>query len=286
MKKKLKRIFAVVCAVAAAFLIFLLLGISDELTVKNYTVETEKLNGSIRIALVTDLHSCGYGEKMELLTDEIDRQKPDVILLGGDIFDHRIPDGNSEIFLENISNRYPVYYVTGNHEFWSGEEAFNKKMAILERNNVIRLSGETAEFSVGGATINICGVDDPCAESYTNGAVKSFEEQIEDVSRSAENGKFTLLLSHRPERMPLYSQYDFDLVLSGHNHGGQWRIPGLVNGVYAPMGQGFFPKYAGGEYEENGTKMIISRGLAKETTRIPRIYNKPELVIIDLMQKG
>lgn len=285
MKKILKRIFAVVCAVVAAFLIFLLFGISDELTVKNYTVETDKLNGSIRLALVTDLHSCGYGEKMELLTDEIDRQKPDVILLGGDIFDHRIPDGNSEIFLENISGRYPVYYVTGNHEFWSGEEAFSRKMAILEKNNVIRLSGETAEFTVGGNTINICGVDDPCAESYTNGAVKSIDEQLEDVSKAAENGKFTVLLSHRPELMPQYAQYDFDLVLSGHNHGGQWRIPGLVNGFYAPMGQGFFPKYAGGEYEENGTKMIISRGLAKETTRIPRIYNRPELVILDLIQK-
>ena len=282
MKKTLKRIVAVLIAVAAAFAIFFLCGISYKLTVKCYTVQTEKLNGNIRIAFVADLHSCSYGEKMELLTDEIDKQKPDVVLLGGDIFDNRLPNDNSELFLEEISNRYPCYYVTGNHEYWSGEENFNRQMAILKKYGVTRLSGETAEFSADGETINLCGVDDPCAGSYVSGTVKSFEEQIKDVNRAAENGKFTLLISHRPEMMPLYSQYDFDLVLSGHNHGGQWRIPGLVNGVYAPMGQGFFPKYTGGEYDENGTKMIISRGLAKETTWVPRIYNRPELVIVDL----
>ena len=74
---------------------------------------------------------------------------------------------------------------------------------------------------------------------------------------------YTILLTHRPELIDVYSQYDFDLVLSGHAHGGQWRIPGILNGLYAPN-QGIFPAYAGGLYEQNGTIMIVSRGLARE----------------------
>ncbi len=95
------------------------------------------------------------------------------------------------------------------------------------------------------------------------------------------NDYYTVLLSHRPEFFELYTEYNFDLVLSGHAHGGQWRIPYILNGLYAPN-QGVFPKYAGGEYTENNTTMIVSRGLARESTLLPRFYNRPELVIIDL----
>ena len=93
---------------------------------------------------------------------------------------------------------------------------------------------------------------------------------------------FNLLLIHAPDNFEDYARLGFDLVLCGHTHGGQWRIPGLLNGIYAP-GQGLFPKYAGGLYEKDGTTMIVSRGLAKESTYIPRIFNRPELVIIDIV---
>lgn len=281
MKKLLKAGIVIICIAAAAVVVFLL-GISDELKVQPYEIVSEKLSGNIRIALVTDLHSCEYGKKEELLINEIDSQKPDVILLGGDIFDNIIPDDNTEAFIEGICGKYPCYYVTGNHELWSGEEHFLKKMAFLDEHGIIRLSGESAEFSVRDEKINICGIDDPDALKYTSSVKESFEEQLRNVSTAAENGKYTVLLTHRPKYMPLYSKYNFDLVLSGHAHGGQWRIPGILNGLYAPPDQGLFPKYTGGKYEENGTLMIVSRGLAKETTTIPRVYNRPELVIIDL----
>ncbi|MBQ4118259.1 MAG: metallophosphoesterase, partial [Oscillospiraceae bacterium] len=93
---------------------------------------------------------------------------------------------------------------------------------------------------------------------------------------------FNVLLVHRPEYIEQYAKLGFDLVLCGHAHGGQWRIPGVLNGIYAP-GQGVFPKYAGGIYEVNGTTLVVSRGLAKESTPIPRVFNRPELVIIDII---
>jgi predicted MPP superfamily phosphohydrolase len=91
----------------------------------------------------------------------------------------------------------------------------------------------------------------------------------------------TVLLAHRPEYIDSYLDYDFDLILSGHAHGGQWRIPLLINGLYAPN-QGWFPKYAGGRYELGNSTFIVSRGLAKESVRVPRIFNPPELVVIDI----
>lgn len=93
--------------------------------------------------------------------------------------------------------------------------------------------------------------------------------------------EYTILLSHRPEYFETYAKYPFDLVLCGHAHSGQWRIPFLLNGLYAPH-QEIFPKYAGGLYEAENMRMIVSRGLARKTTYIPRIFNRPELVIIDL----
>ena len=101
------------------------------------------------------------------------------------------------------------------------------------------------------------------------------------AAHRAEPGLYTILLAHRPEELELYASLGFDLVLTGHAHGGQWRIPGVLNGLYAPD-QGLFPRYAGGRYELDGTVMIVSRGLARESTRVPRFYNRPELVMIEL----
>ncbi|MDO4733224.1 MAG: metallophosphoesterase, partial [Bacillota bacterium] len=90
----------------------------------------------------------------------------------------------------------------------------------------------------------------------------------------------SILLSHRPECTAFYESSGFDLELSGHAHGGQLRIPGLLNGLYAPN-QGFFPKYAGGLYQLGKTSLLVSRGLCK--SRLPRVFNRPELAIIELL---
>ena len=115
-------------------------------------------------------------------------------------------------------------------------------------------------------------------EAVTREAV---QEEIWKIEETAGTEIFTVLLSHRPELFEIYQKYEFDLVLSGHAHGGQWRIPGLLNGLFAPN-QGLFPKYAGGRYDYAGGTMIVSRGLARESTKVPRIFNRPELVVVDV----
>ena len=278
-KTKILLIFLAVllCAVGPGFY--------NRLKVVRYTIGGAFGSGNIRIALVTDLHSCDYGEDQRELVDAIEAEAPDLLLLGGDIFDDDIPDDATVSFLRGVQGKYPCYYVTGNHEYWSGQNGFEKKMALLKEYGVVRLSGDMAVLSIKGIQVNLCGVDDPYAWADNGYPIEnkdsSYQEQVARVAALAKDGRCTILLAHRPELLDVYSQYDFDLVLCGHAHGGQWRIPGLLNGLYAPN-QGLFPGLAGGQYEKNGTVMIVSRGLARESTGMPRFYNRPELVIIDL----
>ena len=153
-------------------------------------------------------------------------------------------------------------------------------MEILEKYGIIRLAGNSKEIEVNGQKLNICGVDDPKYDLYENDY--HISNALYDIQKGLQGDSFTLLLSHRPEYFSFYADYGFDLTLCGHAHGGQWRIPGLLNkGLIAPN-QGLFPKYTNGIHTQGDSSMIVSRGLAKESTLVPRFYNRPEIVIIEL----
>ena len=279
--------------VMAALVVLLAIVSDNRMVVRNYEIEAENISVPVRIVLITDLHSCYYGKDQKKLIDAVEAQDPDMILLSGDIFDDKKSDTNTEKFLAGISGRYPTYYAVGNHECRVGAEEFARKMAKLQKYGVTVLAGDCQTVTINGQTVTLCGAEDPeiykikfdkekDPEGYEKARAEryeTFEKQLDGVKAQAGEEHFTILLSHRPELFESYVSRGFDLVLCGHAHGGQWRIPGLVNGLYAP-GQGLFPKYAGGRYDDGGTTMIVSRGLARETTIIPRIFNPPELVVI------
>lgn len=257
-----------------AFVVFSFYALRLDLSIVRYEVASEKISGKVRIVFLSDLHSSQYGEGQKELLDDIEQMKPDVILLGGDIADDIRPHAYTEIVLKAIGSKYPCYYVTGNHEFWSNDIDAIKKMFV--EYGIVLLEGEQKELEVNGQKIHICGVDDPEI------GVSIFWEQIEQIGRVTDSSVYTIFMSHRPEYIKDYLDYDFDLIVSGHANGGQWRIPFLLNGVFAPN-QGFFPPYAGGRYDFENQVFIVGRGLAKGTTAfVPRICNPPELVVIDL----
>ena len=263
---------------ACILVIIALFAFNTKMKIQNYSLESEKLTAPVRIVLITDLHSCSYGKGQRELIDAIHAQKPDIILLGGDICDDKLPHRNTDLVLRAIADKYPCYYVTGNHEYWSRE--IEKILKIFESYNVPVLEGSFDTIDVRGQKLNICGISDPDILKYTDKNY-SITEQLKDAAVASENGNYSILLAHRPELIDSYLNYDFDLILAGHAHGGQWRLPGIINGLFAPN-QGFFPRYAGGKYRFEDSYMIVSRGLARESTRIPRIFNRPELVVIDL----
>ena len=147
--------------------------------------------------------------------------------------------------------------------------------AQMEQLGVSVLRGDCVQWTLNGQSVVICGIDDPdSGEDQLSAAVQS----VQTVGADG----FTVLLAHRPEKAEEYWQYPFDLIVSGHAHGGQWRLPGVINGLYAPH-QGLFPKYAGGRYDLGGSVLLVSRGLARESTIIPRFFNRPELVLAEIV---
>ena len=246
-----------------------------------YRIEAEKIQSPVRIALLTDLHSCRYGKNQATLLNAIEKQQPDLVLLSGDIFDDEISYDNAELTVRQLSERYPCYYVTGNHEYWGYD--VDTILEIVRSCGVTILSGSCEPVEIKGQKLNICGVDDPDVAKYVEGSTPIDEQlaQAEKAAQEAGAESYTVLLSHRPELFETYQGYGFDLVVCGHAHGGQWRIPGILNGLYAPH-QGLCPKYAGGRYDYEDGTMIVSRGLARESTKVPRIFNRPELVVIEL----
>lgn len=280
--KQHKRIIIFGCITIVLFLLFFS-AFHCGLTIKQYNISTDKIprGDSLRIVVITDLHSVYYGENQELLIKKIKEQEPDMIALVGDIIDDNTKEDGAIAFLEGIKGFAPTYYVIGNHEIWSGE--YQRMKSIVLSYGYTVLSNESEYISLNGIELCISGIDDPYILEYSDDeeitAMQSDEELLYGFS-DLESNTFNILLAHRPERYGLYQQYAFDLVLSGHAHGGQIRIPGIVNGFFAPD-QGWFPKYAGGEYIENGQTMIVSRGLGFNA-RVPRIYNPPEIVVVDI----
>ncbi|MGN1100597.1 MAG: metallophosphoesterase [Huintestinicola sp.] len=255
-------------------IVFILLSIlSFPLRTVTYEIFTDKITEPVRIAQVSDLHSDYYGRDMKTLLEAVDKQSPDMIALTGDIFDDVRDNENTRIFLKAAVGKYPCYYVSGNHEHRKGGWGdFRKEAADM---GITVLEGENVSFM--GITV--------CGASSTGDGSLTFDESVEKCAREAGTG-FNVLLAHYPEKIGYYRSFGkYDLVLSGHAHGGQWRVPYLINGIFAPD-QGIFPEYAGGMYESDEGCMIVSRGLARTRNIIPRIFNNPELVIIDIIPES
>lgn len=264
-----------------AFLILILLAFDTRLKVVNYTIESEKISGEVKLVVIADLHGCEYGERQSDILGKLEKINPDAVLLCGDIFDDEYNIGASYDLIDGISGKYESFYVSGNHEWW-GVEPFGVFSRIEERKiNVLR--GCEKHLEINGNAVTISGVDDPEAYKYDE-AYTGLEGQLETVGEDINEEELNILLSHRPEFADKYFEYDFDLVLSGHAHGGQVRIPFILNGLYSP-GEGFFPKLAGGIYKFESGSLIVSRGLSGENTLLPRIFNRPELVVVTVKGK-
>lgn len=258
----------------AILVILTLIALDERLILRTYTVVSPKLTAEVRLAVVTDFHSSDNAEKVAAMVASC---APDAVLLVGDMFDDDTANRPTErtlSLMRQLSALYPCYYVSGNHEAWTGEMDALYQQTEEAGVTVLRMS--SGVLTVRGQRIALCGIPDPY-EMVFSGAPDT-EEQLRQALEDVDSADFTVLLAHRPELLAKYAQFPLDLVVSGHAHGGQVRIPGVLNGLYAPN-QGWFPKLAGGAYTQDGTTLIVSRGLAVRT-RLPRIFNRPEVVLV------
>ena len=242
----------------------------------HHTIETGELQPgqSLRLAVVGDLHSHIYGENQSILLEKLEKAQPDALLLVGDIYDNGEDPLGVEQLLAGVQGKYPIYYVTGNHEYWTRD--MPRVLGLFEEYGVIILQDEWQWASINGVDLVIAGVCDP--------ARAQFEGEYDPRAAAAQAfadlpDAFCLLLAHRPTWVEEYTQYPFDLVVSGHNHGGQVRLPPLLYGLVGPD-EGFFPQYPGGIYQVGDASLAVTRGLA--INYLPRVFNPPELMVLEI----
>ncbi len=278
--KRKRRNRAILAAIAGLFAFIVIAAFYDGLVVRSYSIVTGKLSPgqSVRIVLISDLHSSIYGENQRDIVSLIKEQEPDLIALAGDIADDKVPISGTELFLANIRGIAPVYYVSGNHEYWSNDIKAIKD--TIRQYGVTILEHEYERITINGVPMIICGVDDPDKMMFGYWDFDWEREMHYAFGDLEYEAGYMVLLSHRPERINTYRKFSFDLVLSGHAHGGQARIPLFLNGLYAPD-QGWFPKYAGGMYKHGELTHVVSRGVSYNP-KLPRIFNPPEVTVIDI----
>ena len=231
-----------------------------------------------KIAHISDLHNKSFGKDQIRLLEKLKGVSPDMIVITGDLIDRRKYDLDvAMMFIKGAVDVAPVYYVSGNHEAWSGEFSLIKESLLSAGVSV--LDNEKLKITKGHSWINILGVSDPdfLTSSYIDGTnISDMSKKLEQWS--AEQG-FKILLSHRPELLDLYSHNKMDLIFTGHAHGGQFRIP-LMGGLVAPD-QGLFPEFTSGLHTRGSSTMFISRGLGNSIVPI-RIFNRPEIIAVTL----
>ena len=283
-KKKRIIVLAVVAAVLFALIIWAVWG-NTALELNTYTVSSERLPEAFdgyRIAHVSDLHNTEIGKDNKKLITMLRESKPDIICITGDIIDSRHTDIEIALqFVKSAMEIAPCYYVTGNHEARVSE--YDELKAGMEAAGVVVLEDEKTKISLEGGEIMLIGVNDPSYQTdYLFGDAETVMREKLSELNSDEDG-FTVLLSHRPELFEVYANSGVDLVLSGHAHGGQFRLP-FVGGLVAPN-QGLFPKYDAGLYTEENTNMIVSRGIGNSILPF-RFNNRPEVILIELKYGG
>lgn len=281
-KRKRKRwiVLAALCALLACLIPYLLWA-NTVLTVSHVELDLLPGEGSFTIAQVSDLHNAEFGGGNGELLTILEEAEPDLIAITGDLIDSRRTDPAPALaFLEGAVELAPVCYVTGNHEF-RAYDAYQGLKSQMEELGVIVLENESMVLEE--VPLRVIGLDDPSfgvssdpsatPEQILQGALTALAPQ------AGEEDLRTVLLAHRPEYVELYAQYGADLVLSGHAHGGQVRLPG-AGGLYAP-GQGFLPAYTSGLYQIGETSLVVSRGLGNSLFPL-RVNNRPEVVLVEL----
>ena len=251
------------------------------LMLNTYTVTSENLPQSFdgyRIAHVSDLHNAQMGKNNEKLLTMLIDSKPDIIAITGDLVDSRNTDITVALqFAQQAVKIAPCYYVSGNHEARISEYSMLKEELI--KTGVTVLEDSSLEIERSDNKIIIAGVDDPSFKTdYLFGdSATVMQNKLEKIITN--NDTYTVLLSHRPELFDVYADCGVDLALSGHAHGGQFRLP-FIGGLLAPN-QGLFPKYDSGQYTYKNTNMIVSRGIGNSLFPL-RLFNRPEVILIEL----
>lgn len=278
-------ILITVLGAAAIIFIWVILYDSNRFVVCKHQVADRRIKKTARAVVLADLHNKRYGRENERLLEAIREQKPDFVLVAGDLVTAK-PGRNLEPaiqLLKELAKDYPIYYGNGNHEYRM--KLFPKTYEDMARQYGQALGELGIEPLVNSRMIlaeygmAVCGVEIDRKLYQRFWIPEMPEDYMTEMLGQAPKELFTVLLAHNPDYFPKYAAWGADLVLSGHVHGGVVRIPFLDRGVISP-GLRLFPKYDGGIFKEGKSTMVLSRGLGMHTIPI-RLFNPAELWVVE-----
>ena len=253
--------------------------------ITSYEYRTKKITQSVKFAVVADLHAHVYGRDNDILIQKIKEQKPDIILVPGDMIVSRYPETYETAYqtFEKLTEIAPVYFSNGNHESRVSKVPVMQTEAFLEYENRVRklgvhiLNNASEEVILHGGKFCISGLEIPL-ECYGKGSYEPLPEHfIRDVLGDAKQDSVQILMAHNPMFAKEYAEWGADVSVCGHTHGGLVRIPG-IGSVISPQFE-LFPKYDAGEFEFDGKKVYVSKGLGTHTFHI-RVFDRAEGLMI------
>lgn len=270
--------------ILALFVTLVIWGVycDNTIAITNYCVNNTKNDAKLKFVVITDLHNKEYGEKNADLAELVKEQNPDFIAVCGDMVNRGDSDTTKmKDVLEKLSKIAPTYCCLGNHERDNAAKFGTDFKSETNSTGAVLLDNEYIKFTKNGKSVLIGGMSDyPYYEFYTPDDDVPSRTLWEEFAEKAKNN-FTILLHHQPEYIAEDAKKtDIDLIVCGHTHGGQIQLP-FIGGVIAPN-QGLFPKYDKGEFDLDGTKMIVCAGLSN-TVFIPRINNQVEIGVVTVV---
>lgn len=261
--------------------------------VTRYSVETEKITNSkgYKFIVLSDLHSNSYGIDLHYLNRIIDSEKPDAVLIAGDMVNRSRRDKPEDVlnYLKTLAKHYPVFYSLGNHEYEImldeerfGDRYFDMRDSLSEA-GVNFLEDETVYLEKGDDCIALSGLAIDSAFYKRKGAPAMGSGLVDMHIGSCNDQYYNILLAHNPDFFDNYARWGADMVMSGHVHGGIIRLLGL-GGLISPKVT-LFPKYDGGMYYNRDSIMLVSRGLGTHSINF-RFNNNPEVLVVKILAKG
>lgn len=249
---------------------------NKHLVITTYTYESEKLGADLDgywIVQISDLHNAEFGKENKKLLKTMRSCSPDIIVITGDLVDSNHTNVERAVaFVKEAVKIAPVYYVTGNHEYWLDPSENEQMMQGILAAGAYDLDDEAVRIEKGDSSFMLIGLDDQHLS----------DETLKNLRQEQKN-ELSIVLAHEPQYLQNYANAGADLVLTGHAHGGQIRLP-FVGGIVAPD-QGFLPEYTLGKYNRADTEMIVSRGLGNSIIPV-RLFNYPEVMCVELRCKN
>lgn len=281
----MSEIITLIVVVLLICMLWVMLYDSNRFVVKNLKLKDQKIKLNAKAVLIADLHNKKYGKDNRMLLDAIRKEKPDFILVAGDILVAK-PGKSLQTavdFLGELSKDYPIFYGNGNHEhrlriypetYGSMADEYEEKLKNIGIQPLVNQKKFLGKYGicVYGAQID--------KEYYKRFRVMNMgENYMDELLGKCDKENYNILLAHNPDYFPRYAQWGADLVCSGHVHGGVVRVPIWGKGILSP-GIRLFPKYDGGVFREKNSIMLLSRGLGSHT--IPfRLFNPGELLVVE-----